>query len=211
MGVQIAASIPKRSNNYDKRLRQSQLLLGGSLAAMAEVLQDIMNWGKQDWSLLGLARKVIDALALSGYVHFDFNGIRKGAIRQVVNPNYAGLSTRRTSLTPENLLGESSVPEQLKEHNKIIKVRAKLQKPRKSNSGELRHDNPRGRGQGFNPNNNNRGGFSNRCANSQGSGFGNSQRGGRGFRPNYPQQRRVYGGNQQNAQNQGGQRDQKNM
>lgn len=207
VGTQVAASILKRSNNYDKRLRQSQLFVGGSLAAMANVLQDIMNRGKEDSSLLGLAKKVMDAMALSGYVHFDFNEIRKGAIRQVVNPSYAGVFTRRTSATPENLLGESSVPDQLKEYEEINRVRAKLQKPRKFNSGEGRQDNARGRGRGFNPNNNNRGGFSNR---NHGSGFGNHQRGGRGSRPGYPQQRRVYGQNYQNYQNQQPNKDQKN-
>lgn len=104
-GVQVAASVPKRSNNYDKRLRQSQLILGGSLAAIAGVLQDIMDRGKSDSSLLGLAWKVMEAMALSGYVHYDFKGIRKDAIRQAVNPSYAGVFTRRTSSTPENLLG----------------------------------------------------------------------------------------------------------
>lgn len=110
----MAASIPKRSNNFDKCLKQSQSILGGSLAAMAGFLQDIMNRGKQDSSLLGLVRKVMDAMALSGYVHFDFNTLRKGAIRQVVNPSYAGVFTRRTPSTPENLLGENPVPAQLK-------------------------------------------------------------------------------------------------
>lgn len=203
IGTQVAASIPKRSNNYDKRLRKSQLMLGGSLAAMANVLQDIMNRGKEDPSLAELARKVMDAMALAGYVHFDFNGIRKGAIRQVVNPSYAGVFTRKTSSTPGNLLGESSVPDQLKEQDEISKVRAKLQKPRRSGSTEGRHDSARGRGRGFNPNNNNnnRGGFSNRNpGNYQGSGFGNFPRGGRGNRPGYPQQRRVYGQNHQNGQ-----------
>lgn len=211
MGMQVAASIPKRSNNYDKRLRQSQMLLGGSLAAMAAVLQDIMNRGKQDQSLLGLARKVMDAMALSGYVHFDFNSIRKGAIRQVVNPNYAGVFTRRTSSTPENLLGENSVPDQLKELEEINKVRAKLQKPRRNGSNDSRQDNARGRGRGYNSGN--RGNFSGRPGNTnRGSGFGsyhNFQRGGRGSRPNYPQQRRVYGQNGQNNQ-ESNHRDQKN-
>lgn len=204
VGTQIAASIPKRSNSYDKRLRQSQTILGGSLAAMANVLQEIMYRGKNDSSLLELAKKVMDAMALSGYVHYDFNGIRKGAIRQVVNPNYAGVFTRRTSSTPASLLGDSSVPEQLKEHDEINRVRAKLQKPRRANTGESRQENARGRGRGFNHNNNgNRGGFSNRgSAHGQGSGFGSFQRGGRGSRPNYPQQRRVYGHNHQNNQDQ---------
>lgn len=210
LGTQIAASIPKRSNSYDKRLRQSQLILGGSLAAMANVLQDIMNRGKQDSSLLELARKVMDAMALSGYVHFDFNTLRKGAIRQVVNPSYAGVFTRRTSSTPESLLGECSVPDQLKEYDETNKVRAKLQKPRKTGGNDTRHENSRGRGRG---NFGNRGGFPNRQAgNNQGSGFGNYnnvnsfQRGGRGSRPNYPHQRRVYGQNNQEQ----GHRDQKN-
>lgn len=206
VGTQVAASIPKRSNNYDKRLRQSQVILGGSLAAMASVLQDIMHRGKEDQSLLALARKAMDAMALAGYVHFDFNGIRKGAIRQVVNPNYAGVFTKKTSSTPENLLGECSVPDQLKEYEEINKVRAKLQKPRKSGSGEPRHDSGRGRGRGFNSNfvnNGNKGGFSNRGGgNHQGSGFGNYQRGDRGSRPGFPQQRRVYGHNHQNNQDQ---------
>lgn len=62
-------------------------------------------------------------------------------------------------------------------------MRAKLQKPRKSTPGENRHDNPTI---------NNRGGFTARGnGNGHGSGFGNYQRGGRGARPNYPQQRRV--------------------
>lgn len=178
---------------------------------MASVLQEIMNRGKEDQSLLELARKVMDAMALSGYVHYDFNEIRKGAIRQVVNPSYAGVFTRRTSATPENLLGESSVPDQLKEFEEINKVRAKLQKPRKSSSGDHRNNqSSRARGRGFNPNynNNNRGGFSNRgSGHQQGSGFGNYQRGGRGSRPGYPQQRRVYGHNHQNNHNN---QDQKN-
>lgn len=144
LGTQITASIPKRSNNFDKRLKQSQSVLGGSLAAMASVLQDIMNRGKHDSSLLGLAKKVMDAMALSGYVHFDFNTLRKGAIRQVVNPNYAGVFTRKTSSTPDSLLGENSVPEQLKEHEEINKVRAKLQKPRKSGGYDHRQENGRG-------------------------------------------------------------------
>lgn len=210
MGTQVAASIPKRSNSYDKRLRQSQMILGGSLAAMANVLQDIMNRGKNDSSLLELARKVMDAMALSGYVHYDFNTIRKGAIRQVVNPNYAGVFTRRTSSTPENLLGECSVPEQLKEYDETNKVRAKLQKPRKNGGNDTRQENSRGRGRG---NFGNRGGFHNRQTGSNnGSGFGNYnntnnfQRGGRGSRPNYPNQRRVYGHNNHEQ----GHRDQKN-
>lgn len=95
MGKQIAASIPKRSNSYDRRLRQSQLCLGGSLAALAQVLQDIMRRGKTDPSLLPLARKVMDAMTMTGYVHSDFNSIRKGAIRLVINPQYAGVFTRR--------------------------------------------------------------------------------------------------------------------
>lgn len=208
VGTQVAASIPRRSNNYDKRLRQSQVILGGSLAAMANVLQDIMYRGKEDESLLELARKVMDAMALSGYVHYDFNSIRKGAIRQVVNPNYAGVFTRRTSSTPENLLGESSVPDQLKEQDEISKVRAKLQKPRRNTNGENRQESARGRGRGFHHNNNsNRGSFSNRgSGHGHGSGFGNFPRGGRGSRPNYPQQRRVYGHNHNHQSNQ----DQKN-
>lgn len=219
MGTQVAASIPKRSNNYDRRLRQAQLFIGGSLAAMAGVLQDIMDRGKQDSSLLGLAKKVMDAMALSGYVHFDFNSIRKGAIRQVINPSYAGVFTRRTSSTPESLLGENPVPEQLKEYEEINKVRAKLQKPKKSHGGESRHENSRGRGRGFSSGNN-RGGFQfqNRASGNYGSGFGSyqnnnnpHQRGGRGSRPNYPHQRRVYGHNHQNNQDQNGHRDQKNL
>lgn len=202
MGKQVAASIPKRSNSYDKRLRQSQLCLGGSLAALSRVLQDIMLRGKSDPGLLPLARKVIDAMTMTGYVHADFNEIRKGAIRQVINPQYAGVFTRRTSATPDSLTGESSVPEQLKEQEELIKVRAKLQKPKKGNQ-EQRGDNNRGRGRGsfsgnFRGNSHNRGGN-----NGQGSGFGrpqNFQQRGRGTRPNYPQQRRVYG-----HQHQGGQ------
>lgn len=58
---------------------------------------------------------------------------RKGAIRQVINPQYVGVFTKITSLAPENLLGESSVPDQLKEQEELSKVRAKLQKPRKAN------------------------------------------------------------------------------
>lgn len=53
---------------------------------MASILQDIMNRGKEHSSLLQLARKVMDAMALTGYVH-DFNATRKGEIRQVVNPS----------------------------------------------------------------------------------------------------------------------------
>lgn len=214
MGPQVAASIPKKSNNYDKRLRQSQLYVGGSLAAMASVLQDIMYRGKHDSSLLELARKVMDAMALSGYVHADFNAIRKGAIRQVVNPSYAGVFTRRTSSTPENLLGESSVPEQLKEYEEINKVRAKLQKPKRGGH-DGRQDN-RGRGRGYGSGGH-RGGFSNRPAgNNHGSGFGNyhnnfPQRGARGSRPGYPQQRRVYGHNHQNVQDQNNHGNQKNV
>lgn len=130
-------------------------------------------------------------------------------------PDLRGVFTRRTSSTPENLLGENSVPDQLKEYEEINKVRAKLQKPRKSGGGENRHENSRGRGRGFYSNN--REGFSNRGSGShQGSGFGNYnnnnnfQRGGRPSRPGYPQQRRVYGQNSQNNQEQGGQRGQKN-
>lgn len=211
LGSQVAGSIPKRSNNYDKRLRQSQSYISGSLAAMALVLQDIMHRGKQDPSLMDLAKKVMDAMALSGYVHWDFNAIRKGAIRQVVNPSYAGVFTRRTSSTPENLMGENSVPDQLKEQDEISKVRAKLQKHKKGPREEPRQDYSRNRGRGQN-HNSNRGGFPNRSSNNnQGSGFGNyQQRGGRGSRSGYPQQRRVYGHSNQNHQDQNGPRDQKN-
>lgn len=66
MGKQVAASIPKRSNSYDRRLRQSQMCLGGGIAALAGVLQDIMNRGKADPSLLHLAQKVMDAMTLTG-------------------------------------------------------------------------------------------------------------------------------------------------
>lgn len=213
MGPQVAASIPKKSNNYDKRLRQSQLCLGGGIAAMASVLQDILNRGKNDPSLAQLARKVMDAMTLTGYVHFDFNAIRKGAIRQVINPQYAGVFTRRTSSTPENLLGESSVPEQLKEYEEIGKVRAKLQKPRRGH--DHRNDSQRGRGRGHgHPNN--RGHFAGRGAGSHGqSGFGYhsnypQQRGGRGNRPHYPQQRRVYG-HQHQSQDGNSSKDQKSL
>lgn len=212
LGTQVAASIPKRSNNYDKRLRQSQLYVGGSLSAMASVLEDIMYRGKTDPSLMNLAKKVMDAKALSGYVHWDFNAIRKGAIRQVINPSYAGVFTRRTSSTPQNLMGENSVPEQLKEQDEISKVRAKLQKPKRGNREENRQDFNRNRGRGQNPHN--RGNFANRSSNSNhNSGFGHfqngQQRGGRGQRSGYPNQRRVYG-QQNNNQDQNGSRDQKN-
>lgn len=133
LGSQVATSIPESSNNYNKRLRQSQMFFGGSLAAMAAVLQNIMHRGKEDPSLMDLAMKVMDAMALSVYIHWDFNAIRKGPIRQVINPSYAGVFTRRTSSTPENLMGENSVPEQLKKQDEITKVRAKLQKPKKGN------------------------------------------------------------------------------
>lgn len=149
LGPQVAASIPKKSNSYDKRLKQTQSCLGGGIAAMVGVLQDIMNRGKNDASLLPLARKVMDALTLTGYVHFDINAIRKGAIRQVVNPQYAGVFTKRTTPTPESLLGENSVPDQLKEYEEIGKVRAKLQKPKRGFGHDSRSDGQRGRGRGF--------------------------------------------------------------
>lgn len=210
MGTQIAASIPKRSNSYDKRLRQSQVCLGGSLGALALVLQDIMYRGKSDPSLLPLARRVMDAMTMTGYVHADFNAIRKGAIRQVINPQYAGVFTRRTSSTPQNLMGECSMPEQLKEQEELSKVRAKLQKPKRGNQ-DHRNDNPRGRGRGH-FSGGNRGGSQNRGGNNnQGSGFGrpqNFQQRGRGARPNYPQQRRVYGHQHFNPQDQQSGKDQ---
>lgn len=214
MGTQVAASIPRRSNNYDKRLRQSQLCLGGSMAALAAVLQDIMHRGKADPSLLPLARKVMDAMTLTGYVHSDFNAIRKGAIRQVINPQYAGVFTRRTSSTPEQLMGESSVPDQLKEQEELSKVRAKLQKPRRGNQ-DHKNESHRGRGRGSGSGGN-RGGFQNRNPNNnQGSGFGRSQnfqqRGARGARPGYPQQRRVYGHQNQNNPDMSGGKDQRQM
>lgn len=214
MGPQVAASIPKRSNNYDKRLRQSQVVLGGGIAAMARVLQDIMDRGKNDSSLLPLAKKVMDAMTLTGYVHWDFNAIRKGAIRQVVNPQYAGVFTRRTSSTPENLLGESSVPDQLKEYEEIGKVRAKLQKPKRRD--DQRGDTHRGRGRGFS-HSGGRGGFQNRGGHQgQHHSFGNSpqhfqNRGGRGSRPSYPQQRRVYGHQHNNQSDPNVNKDHKNL
>lgn len=110
MGTQVAASIPKRSNNYDKQLRQSQMFVGGNLAAMAQVLQEIMDRGKNGSSLLGLARKVMNAMALSGYVHFDFNTIRKGAIRQVVNPSYAVTIHEENYLDARKLVGGEFSP-----------------------------------------------------------------------------------------------------
>lgn len=213
MGKQIAASIPKRSNSYDKRLRQSQVCLGGSLAALSRVLQDIMLRGKSDPALLPLARRVIDAMTMTGYVHADFNAIRKGAIRQVINPQYAGVFTRRTSSTPESLTGEESVPDQLKEQEELSKVRAKLQKPKRGNQDQ-RNDNNRGRGRGS-FSGNFRGGSQNRGAhNGQGSGFGrpqNFQQRGRGARPNYPQQRRVYGHQHQGSHDQQSGKDQNKM
>lgn len=165
------------------------------MAALAGVLQDIMYRGKSDPSLLPLARRVMDAMTMTGYVHHDFNAIRKGAIRQVINPQYAGVFTRRTSSTPESLMGECSVPDQLKEQEELSKVRAKLQKPRRG-SQDHRNENFRGRGRGS-ATGGNRGGFQNRGGSNQGSGFGRPQgfhqRGGRGARPPFPQQRRVYG------------------
>lgn len=128
---------------------------------MAGVLKDIMLRGKNDKSLLPLARKVMDAMSLTGYIHFDLNAIRKGAIRQMVNPQYAGVFTRRTSSTPGSLLGESSVPEQLKVYEEIGKVRAKLQKPRKGYGHDNHSDGQRGRGRGFGSAQN-RGAFSQR-------------------------------------------------
>lgn len=214
MGNQVAAAIPKRSNNYDKRLKQSQVCLGGSLGALALVLQDIMLKGKSYPELLPLARRVIDAMMMTGYVHADFNSIRKGAIHQVINLQFAGVFTRRTSSTPENLMGESPVPDQLKEQEELSKVRAKLQKPRKGNN-DHRNENFRGRGRSSFPGGN-RGGSHNRGSyGAHGSGFGRPQnfhqRGGRGTRPFYPQQRRVYGNQNQNNNDLNGGKDQNKM
>lgn len=128
LGKQVAASIPKRSNNYDKKLKQTQMCMGAALTASTRVLQGLMEKANEDESLIPLGRLAVDALNLGAYVHSDLNTIRKGAIRQVVNPNYAGVFTRRTTPTPDSLLGENSVPDQIKEYDEINKVRAKLQK-----------------------------------------------------------------------------------
>lgn len=199
LGKQVAASIPKRSNNYDKKLKQTQMCVGAALTASTRVLQGLMEKANEDESLVALGRQAVDALALGAYVHSDINTIRKGAIRQVVNPNYVGVFTRHTNPTPESLLGENSVPEQIKEFDEINKVRAKLQKNKKGQDVN-RSESFRGRGRGFGSEAR-RGGFHGR-QNSGGSNNNNNfgqqnqgfyQRGSRGGRGQFPQQRRVYG------------------
>lgn len=92
LGKQVAASIPKRSNSYDKKLKQTQMCMGAALTASTRVLQGLMEKANEDPSLVPLGRLAVDALSLGAYVHSDINTIRKGAIRQVINPSYAGFS-----------------------------------------------------------------------------------------------------------------------
>lgn len=132
LGKQVAASILKHSNNYDKKLKQTQMCMGAALTVSTRVLQGLMEKANEDVSLLLLGWQAVDALTLGAYVHSDLNTIRKGAIRQVVNPSYAGVFTRRTVPSQESLLVESSVPNQIKEYDEINKVKAKLQKNKKT-------------------------------------------------------------------------------
>lgn len=60
-------------------------------------------------------------MILLGFVHFDFNAIRKGAIRQVVNPHYMGVFSKENILNPRKSFGGTFCA-RLNEYEEINKV-----------------------------------------------------------------------------------------
>lgn len=78
LGKEVAASIPRRNNNYDRKLKQSQECPGSAMTAVTSVLDKLLIRASKDEGLTSIGRQLIDALKLLGFVHSDFNTIREG-------------------------------------------------------------------------------------------------------------------------------------